>query len=67
MPNWEYKTIQAPFSTGWSKPSLDSTAFDDFLNRLGSEGWELVSVFTTNLENGRSGEVIAAFKRICKE
>ncbi|MFA6174793.1 MAG: DUF4177 domain-containing protein [Kiritimatiellales bacterium] len=67
MQTWEYKTIKVPFSGGWGSPILDWTMFDTVLNQLGSDGWELVSVFTSNLENGRSGEAIAVFKRARKE
>lgn len=63
MQTWEYQTIAVPFSGGWEAPSLNPGDFDTLLNRLGSEGWELVSVFTTAQENGRSGEAVAVFKR----
>ena len=63
MPNWEYQTVTTPFPGGWEAPALDTAAFDALLNRLGAEGWELVSIFTTHQENGRSGEALATFKR----
>ncbi|MFM8717743.1 MAG: DUF4177 domain-containing protein [Spartobacteria bacterium] len=33
-------------------------------NKLAAQGWELVSIFTTHQENGRSGEAMAVFKRL---
>ncbi len=42
---------------------LDTTAFDAELNRLGSDGWELVAAFDTNQSYGASREAIAIFKR----
>lgn len=63
MTKWEYQTIKVPFTGGWEAPSLTPGDFDALLNRLGGEGWELVSVFTTQQENGRSGEAMAVFKR----
>ena len=66
MQTWEYKTIKTPFSKGWSSPQLEPTEFDALLNQLGAQGWELVSVFTTHQENGRSGEAMAVFKRLRK-
>ena len=42
---------------------LDAEAFNDHLNRLGEEGWELVSVFDTNRADGDTKEVVAVFKR----
>jgi len=54
MPDWEYKTIQVRLYKGWSSPALDPATFDGLLNRLGIEGWELVSTFTTNLKRPRA-------------
>lgn len=42
---------------------LEIKDFDCQLNKLGEEGWELVSCFTTNQGQGTSREVIAVFKR----
>ena len=66
MQNWEYKTIRIPFSKGWDRPGIEPTELDAALNQLGVEGWELVSVLSTSLENGRSGDAMAFFKRPVK-
>jgi len=42
---------------------LDAEAFNGRLNELGMEGWELVSVFDTNMLHGRTRDIVAVFKR----
>lgn len=42
---------------------LDVEDFDYQLNKLGEQGWELVSCFSTNASNGYSREAIAVFKK----
>jgi len=66
MQTWEYKTIKTSFTKGWGSPQLEPLEYDRLLNQLGAQGWELVSIFTTNQENGRSGEALAVFKRLRK-
>ncbi|MDB6029227.1 MAG: hypothetical protein JWM68_5450, partial [Verrucomicrobiales bacterium] len=44
---WEYYTVLFEAS-GWFGGELDGQKFNDRLNRLGEDGWELVSVFDTN-------------------
>jgi hypothetical protein len=62
MQKWEYKTIKLE-TTGMMGGILDTTAFDRTLNQLGSEGWELVAAFDTNLSYGATREAVAVFKR----
>ena len=62
MQNWEYKTIKVD-TKGLRGGILDTTEFDDELNKLGREGWELVATFDTNIANGASREAVAVFKR----
>ena len=59
---WEYRTIKVGTKGMWGG-ILDTSSFDALLNQLGSEGWELVTAFGTNLHNGASREAIAVFKR----
>lgn len=62
MTYWEYRTEQ--FETkGFMGGKLEVNAFQDKLNQLGKEGWELVSCFDTNMTDGQSRYVIAVFKR----
>ena len=62
MTRWEYKTIKLATS-GLVGGKLDTGAFDELLNRLGHEGWELVAAFDTNLVYGQSRDAVAIFKR----
>lgn len=63
---WEYTTIQLDFQSGkvFSQGGLfDSSFFTNELNRLGWDGWELVSTFDTNMVQGATRYVIAVLKR----
>ena len=59
---WEYKTIKLA-ATGMLGGKLDETKFDEYLNRLGREEWELVAAFDTNQAYGATRDVVAIFKR----
>jgi hypothetical protein len=59
---WEYKTVR--FKTaGFVGVKFDSDTFDATLNRLDSEGWELISALDINESYGRTIEIVAIFKR----
>lgn len=60
--SWEYKTI-ALAAHGFLGGKLDTVRFEQMLNQLGREGWELVNVFDTNAYQGATRDVIAVFKR----
>jgi hypothetical protein len=62
MTRWEYKTIKLS-TTGWTGGKLDTDTFENLLNSLGREGWELVSAFDTNQSYGATRDVVAVFKR----
>lgn len=59
---WEYRTIKVKFK-GITGGILEISEFDEELNQMGSQGWELVSCFSSNSANGYSREAIAVFKR----
>lgn len=59
---WEYKTVKIS-AKGWLGGKLDEIAFDKLLNKLGVEGWELVSVLATAQAYGSSRDIAAVFKR----
>jgi len=60
---WEYLTAKFE-ATGWFLGGiLDAQKFTDHLNQLGQQGWELVSVFDTNMGSGQTREVVAVLKR----
>lgn len=62
MEKWEYTSIKVE-TRGFMGGILDLSDFDHQLNRLGEDGWELVSCFTTNQGQGFTRETIAVFKR----
>lgn len=62
MERWEYKTIKIKM-TGFAGGILDIEEFDYELNTLGTQGWELVSAFTTTQSQGAGRDAIAVFKR----
>ena len=54
-------------ASGWFLGGkLDGQKLNDRLNRLGEEGWELVSVFDTNFTQGGTRDVVAVLKRPMK-
>ena len=62
MDRWEYRTIKFKLK-GFSGGILETEDFNYELNRLGDQGWELVSCFTSNGANGYSRDAVAVFKR----
>lgn len=62
MERWEYKSLKVE-TKGFLGGILDTDDFDNKLNLLGEQGWELVSCFATNSGNGTTREVIAVLKR----
>ena len=63
MERWEYKSIKME-TTGMMGGVVDTETLDSQLNALGAEGWNLISVFDTNMAvNGASREVVAVLKR----
>ena len=62
MEKWEYTTVKFEL-TGFTGGILKVEDFDYELNKLGEQGWELVSCFTSNASQGYSRDAIAVFKR----
>ena len=62
MDRWEYKTLQFGVR-GAMGGILEVEQFESELNRMGGEGWELVSCFDTNYVQGGSRFVVAVFKK----
>ncbi len=62
MKKWEYKTLKVIIK-GIMGGVFDTQEFNDKLNSLGQEGWELVSAFVTTKGEGISREAVATFKR----
>jgi len=60
---FEYLTIKFATAGFFAGGDLDGDAFNARLNEMGNEGWELVSVFDTNMLHGRTRDVVAVLKR----
>ncbi len=58
MNQWEYKIINVRSE----HYRLDPNAVSE-LNRLGSDGWELVSVTSVNFKTGATDNIAMVFKR----
>ena len=61
---WEYRTERFNTDFGFfSGTSFDTEEMNRKLNALGTERWELVSVFDISKVKGGSKHVVAVFKR----
>jgi len=63
MTKWEYITLMLPSTGLVLGGKIDAQKLTDRLNQLGSEGWELVNVFDTNMLEGKTRDVFALLKR----
>jgi hypothetical protein len=60
---WEYKTLKFD-AKGFLGGVVDVQQLDRELNALGQQGWELVSIFDTNMiVHGTTREIVATLKR----
>ena len=55
--------LQKYDATGFWGGKVDLAKMDIEFNRLGRDGWELVSIFDTNAGHGESRWIVATFKR----
>jgi hypothetical protein len=63
MERWEYKTVKME-ATGMLGGVVETDKLDRMLNELGAQGWNLTSVFDTNMTaGGATREVVAVLKR----
>ena len=63
MMKWEYRTLVLPATGFLLGGKIDAEKLTNRLNELGDEGWELVSVFDTNMLEGKTRDVFALLKR----
>lgn len=64
--HWQYTTISME-AYGWMGGKIDGDQLTNRLNELGAQGWELVSIFDTNMSEGRTRDVFAVLKRLVPE
>lgn len=62
MKKYEYKVIKTKPEGFWN-PKVEPDKMIDEINRLGQDGWELVSALDTNVSYGQTNEIIMFFKR----
>ena len=62
MERFEYRVVTYSPS-GLVGGKVDEYAFQDRLNALGSNGWELVSSVSSNMYEGTTRSIIVIFKR----
>lgn len=66
MDKFEYRTLYTD-AKGFLGGKIDQTAFQNELNELGSQGWELVSTVASAQSYGSTRWLISIFKRKNKE
>ena len=62
MNRYEYKVV-AYDTKGFFGGKIDSGELESRLNRLGDEGWEMVSCTSSNQSYGSSKSIVCIFKR----
>ncbi len=62
MVKYEYKTLYTD-AKGFLGGKVDRSSFQQDLNELGKEGWELVSSVSANQSYGSTRWIISVFKR----
>ena len=60
---WEYKTIVIKEAKSFRGGKFNTDEIEKELNKYGSQGWELVTVATSNKDYGSSASLICIFKR----
>ena len=66
MKRFEYKVLKPDVSgtfMGWGGGQVNVEQVAAELNRLGADGWELVSALDTANSTGRTASVLLLFKR----
>jgi hypothetical protein len=66
MNRWEYEIVQVDVEGGqWTVGGKANPAVvKDALNKLGEQGWEMVSGFDTNQSGGATRQVVLLLKRL---
>jgi Domain of unknown function (DUF4177) len=61
MKKFEYKTLKTREKGFWSG-KIDTNELELYLNKMGFEGWELVSAVETNTYQGGTNEIVFVLK-----
>ncbi len=62
MQKFEYKTVFTD-TKGFTGGKVDQNAFQNVLNELGAEGWDLISTVPVAQGYGSTRSIISIFKR----
>ncbi len=62
MKKYEYRTKVFNAKGVWGG-ELDAAEFNDFLNDMGRDCWELIETMASNIVYGKTGFFICIFKR----
>lgn len=61
---WEYRVFVLPTETAFfTGARFDEAELEQEANRLGRQGWELVTAFDTNRAQGGTRDIVLLFKR----
>lgn len=63
MQRWEYWTLKMDTTGAFFGGKVDEEEVDRRLNEAGADGWELVTAFDTNCNQGASRHMVFTFKR----
>lgn len=63
MKKFEYKTVLYETSGFWSGGIVDAHEFNNLLDNLGQQGWELTSTTSSNQAYGSTRSIVCIFKR----
>jgi hypothetical protein len=58
---WEYRTVKLSAESFWGV-KFDDVKFENSMNELGQQEWELIAVFATE-HGARTKDVAGVFKR----
>lgn len=62
MKQYEYKIISTD-AKGFLGGKVDIARFEDQINLLGDEGWELIETVASNQDAGSTRYIVSIFKR----
>ena len=60
---WEYKILKYEIDRGFIDVSIDEHKWEEEINILGKDGWELINSYSTNDTDGMTNHVLMTFKR----
>ncbi len=63
MARWEYKTVKFAAEGWFLGGKVDDKGLEEALNRLGSQGWRLVTIVTSSQGHGQTRDIVAVLER----